>query len=264
MSWPGAGDPYYTAEGGVRRSYYSVSGVPTLVLDGVDDNPNFFQNPAQLQPVLNQVNAKPSFFMMNTIHAIHTTANEAVIEVDVDPYLSGDFTLYVAVLEANTTGNVASNGETYFTDVMMKMVPDASGIPITFTAGTHHKETLTVSLAGTHIEEMTDLKVVAFIQHNVTKSVMQSANSIETATAAVNNYTFDSVNIYPNPTRGIINITTDREIKVSFTDMLGRVVYTKDNIVEETTLDISELEKGIYIVSISDGEHKGTQKIIIE
>src|SRR5690606_27058179 len=28
MNWPGAGDPYYTAEGGVRRGYYGVNGVP--------------------------------------------------------------------------------------------------------------------------------------------------------------------------------------------------------------------------------------------
>ena len=30
MNWPGNGDPYYTAEGGTRRSYYGVSYVPDL------------------------------------------------------------------------------------------------------------------------------------------------------------------------------------------------------------------------------------------
>ena len=28
MSWPNGGDPYYTAEGNVRRTYYNVSSVP--------------------------------------------------------------------------------------------------------------------------------------------------------------------------------------------------------------------------------------------
>src|SRR5690606_24089689 len=34
MNWPGSGDPYYTAEGGVRRTYYGVNAVPELYVDG--------------------------------------------------------------------------------------------------------------------------------------------------------------------------------------------------------------------------------------
>jgi hypothetical protein len=34
MSWPPPGDPYYTAEGGVRRAYYGVTGVPSLFTGG--------------------------------------------------------------------------------------------------------------------------------------------------------------------------------------------------------------------------------------
>ncbi|MEA2041791.1 MAG: hypothetical protein U9N85_04485, partial [Bacteroidota bacterium] len=33
MSWPSPGDDYYTEEGGTRRSFYGISGVPTLYLD---------------------------------------------------------------------------------------------------------------------------------------------------------------------------------------------------------------------------------------
>lgn len=36
MSWPGTGDPYYTSEGGIRRSYYGVSAVPQTFLGGQD------------------------------------------------------------------------------------------------------------------------------------------------------------------------------------------------------------------------------------
>jgi len=34
MNWPGSGDPYYTAEGGVRRTYYAVNAVPTIFFNG--------------------------------------------------------------------------------------------------------------------------------------------------------------------------------------------------------------------------------------
>lgn len=43
MSWPGAGDPYYTAEGGSRRSFYSVNSVPKLFVNG-DEYENSLQN----------------------------------------------------------------------------------------------------------------------------------------------------------------------------------------------------------------------------
>ena len=36
MNWPGNGDPYYTQEGGTRRTYYGVSAVPQCFLDGED------------------------------------------------------------------------------------------------------------------------------------------------------------------------------------------------------------------------------------
>ena len=36
MNWPGNGDPYYTEEGGVRRTYYGVNAVPQCFLDGED------------------------------------------------------------------------------------------------------------------------------------------------------------------------------------------------------------------------------------
>jgi hypothetical protein len=34
MSWPGGGDPYFTAEGDTRKTYYTATGVPHLVIDG--------------------------------------------------------------------------------------------------------------------------------------------------------------------------------------------------------------------------------------
>jgi len=36
MNWPGNGDPYYTAEGGTRRSAYGVNAVPQLFCNGTD------------------------------------------------------------------------------------------------------------------------------------------------------------------------------------------------------------------------------------
>ena len=36
MNWPAPGDPYYTNEGGMRKTYYNVIGIPNLFMDAVD------------------------------------------------------------------------------------------------------------------------------------------------------------------------------------------------------------------------------------
>ena len=56
MNWPGNGDPYYTAEGGVRRNFYGVNAVPQCFLDGADQG-----YAAVATSVFDQHYAEPAF-----------------------------------------------------------------------------------------------------------------------------------------------------------------------------------------------------------
>ncbi len=177
MNWPGNGDPYYTAEGGTRRSYYGVNGVPTLYMDG-KENTHF--NTSTLQTKLDEEYALPAVVSLQAYYTI-TANNDVKVKVVGTPYVSGNFTLHIAVVEKETTGNVASNGETSFHNVMMKMVPDANGTTVACTDGTQFIERKQASLVGTNIEEMNDLEVVVFIQDDSTKTVFQATVATEDA-----------------------------------------------------------------------------------
>ena len=170
MSWPSPGDPYYTAEGGVRRVYYGVSGVPTLFIDA---NEGTHFNSAQLQADLDNELSVPAFFNISaTANIVGTTID---INADIIPYLdASDFTVQIAVVEKVTTGNTGNNGETEFHNVMMKMLPDASGTAVSFTSGTPENINLSTDLSSTFVEKYSDLEVVVFIQNNATKEVFQS------------------------------------------------------------------------------------------
>jgi hypothetical protein len=258
MNWPGSGDPYYTAEGGVRRNYYGVSGVPTTYIDG--DDPNFFGNPTTLQPKFDEAAAKPAYFGMLAGHEID--GNNITVEVITDPYIEGTFTLQVAVVEKTTTGNTGGNGETSFEYVMMKMLPNASGTVLNCTLGNPITTNFTFDMSSTNVEEMTDLAVIAFVQNNSNKEVMQSITSTENS-IGVDEVNFKSASIYPNPVNNILNINNAKGLTISLTDVLGRVVLSKNNISSAEQLNVSEFKSGTYFLKLSDGFKTRTKKIII-
>lgn len=260
MSWPNPGDNYYTAEGGVRRAYYNVGGIPQQFIGGT----KYTASAAGVNNGYNVEVGKDAFFTVNAIHAFRSSDNSVDIEVDIDPYVSGEFIVYAVVIEGTTTQNTGNNGETSFEHVMMKMVPDASGTTTMFTDGVHKNLTLNASMVGTNVEEISDLQVIVFIQHDTTKTIMQSKSSTADNTAAVDNLIFNKVEIFPNPTTGILNIKTDRVLDIKISDMLGREIYANNNVLDNSTIDLSNMEKGVYMVSVTNGIQTETKKIILE
>ncbi|MCF6183059.1 MAG: Ig-like domain-containing protein [Bacteroidales bacterium] len=221
MSWPSPGDPYYTAEGGVRRGYYGVSGVPTLFLDA---HKGTFDNTAQLQTALDNANNIPAYFTLNATHQI--TGDTISIQADILPYINAkDFTVQTAVVEKTTTGNIGNNGETEFHYVMMKMLPDAAGTKTSFSSGIHSYFSQTYDLSGTHVEDMNDLAVIVFIQNDKTKEIFQSGFSAEN--------TLPAPQVSFSPANGSTNIDNETDIKISFNQYMRFIdnsEITSDNI----------------------------------
>ncbi len=175
MNWPTSaafpsGDPYYTAEGETRKVFYGVNSITSLWING--SNYSTANNQAALTTHVNNEAAKPGYFELSGNRNL--TGNNAVINYNIIPYLSGSYVLHAAVIEKVTTSNVGNNGETSFKHVMMKMVPNASGTTLNLTSGTPVSGQISASLAGTFIEEETDLEVILFLQDPTTKQVMQS------------------------------------------------------------------------------------------
>ncbi len=167
MNWPGSGDPYYTAEGGVRRVYYGVSGVPDIYLDGVGTN-----NAAVNQATFNQHAEEPGYFDVRGSFTVD--GNNIHIVADVMPYVDVEARVYVSVNEKVTHGNVGTNGETEFHHVFMKMMPDGEGSTIDFTTGEIQRLEFTQDMSGTHVEEMSDLEVSIWVQNYGSKYVFNS------------------------------------------------------------------------------------------
>jgi len=71
-----------------------------------------------------------------------------------------------------------------------------------------------------------------------------------------------SIKIYPNPSSDIIYIKgTEKDLEATVTDLLGKLLLSEFITYE---LDISSLEKGTYILNLTDGINTSTHKIIKE
>lgn len=76
------------------------------------------------------------------------------------------------------------------------------------------------------------------------------------------------ISIYPNPTDGIIKLEFSNTIEntwIRIINVTGQVVYSEylENLSGIKTLDLSELNKGVYIISIENKNTNITQKITL-
>jgi hypothetical protein len=73
--------------------------------------------------------------------------------------------------------------------------------------------------------------------------------------------------IYPNPAKAYINLNIETLIgkgSIVVTDLYGKVAKTQLLSMGTNTVNISNLSKGFYLVSIITSEGKTTKKLIVE
>ena len=79
-------------------------------------------------------------------------------------------------------------------------------------------------------------------------------------TVSVDDFNQLDILIYPNPTSDIVYIDGNyTQLKVVVYDILGKQVINKPI---TNSIDISQLEKGVYTLQLSDGTKLTTQRII--
>ncbi|NML57228.1 M28 family peptidase [Chryseobacterium cheonjiense] len=98
---------------------------------------------------------------------------------------------------------------------------------------------------------------VGALQHFATAST----SLLATEEQALNK--LETVKVYPNPAKDILNIELAKDIKnfnLEITDMNGRLIITKEN---ETKINVSGLANGAYLATITTKDSKAVRKIII-
>jgi|GEM_PF-2704137 len=72
----------------------------------------------------------------------------------------------------------------------------------------------------------------------------------------------NAISLYPNPVKSVLNVKTSAPTKIMISDVLGRIrISTK---VENGTIDVSSLEKGIYFIQADVNNQLTNSKLIKE
>ena len=241
MNWPGNGDPYYTNEGGTRRDYYGVNAVPQCFLDGED------QGYAAIQQNVFDQHAERTAFM-DIRGSFSVDGNTITVKADIMPYIDAEARVFISVNEKETHNNVGGNGETSFHHVFMKMLPDAQGTTLNFTATENQHLEFTQDMSGTHVEEMSDLEVSIWVQNYPTKEMFNSHFA----------YEYTDVHPYPVENLTLTETTGPRGLLVASWDApangnpIGYDVYVNNVLVAENTTETEysfEGESGVFYVA---------------
>jgi len=80
-------------------------------------------------------------------------------------------------------------------------------------------------------------------------------------TVDIDEFVFDNIVVYPNPTTGNLNIKTSLSITYSLYNSIGKELVKNST---EETIDITELPNGIYFLSIRYGDKTFNKRIVKE
>jgi hypothetical protein len=225
-SWPGvdemnAANPTEVAD---RVTYYNVSGVPNVVLQG-----NYKQGaPGGMTQA--DVNAQFSMGSPVKIEVSEvdngSSRDVTVVVKTVGTVPSGTYKLYTAVVEnpRDYTTAPGNNGETHFPNVFRKMYPSTAGENVTPAAtGSSVTFNYTYTIDPTWVAA--NIKVVSFLQNTTTKEVL----NVGTVGDPVINYSLS------NPTTEISNVATG--VATSFSLTSGNTGNANEDFVYTLTSD---------------------------
>ena len=224
MNSPGSGDPYYTAECGIRAYYYDTATPSRLIVDGnyYNDLPFYYS----ANTLVNKSN-QPSFIKMES-EFIQIPVKLFKAKINITPYktYTGNYKIFVAIAEKVTNSNYVhesggGNGERDCYYVFKKFMTDMNGNAINLTKDQTVNVDLMYEFKGEYrrpfnanspinhdiehsVEDFNDLMLVYWIQDYDTKEVLQSGK-VDNSTLSITAYETDdnNVKVFP-PSDGIL------------------------------------------------------------
>lgn len=182
VNWPGANDPMYLhnpAENGARVSYYGVTGVPHVVVDGN----RFSGNSGDItQGIIDQLSTIESPMELRLSWELDETQSVVTVHVmgRTSAAIQGNLKLFIGVIEKEIHFNSApgTNGEKDFYDVMKKLLPGSQGLTIGELAADDYFA-YNFSWEVANFYDLSQIDAIAWVQNPTSKEVIQACGSSE-------------------------------------------------------------------------------------
>ncbi|HMB99520.1 MAG TPA: T9SS type A sorting domain-containing protein [Flavobacteriaceae bacterium] len=80
---------------------------------------------------------------------------------------------------------------------------------------------------------------------------------------STNNYSLEKIKIFPNPvSSNYVNIATTQDLDVILYNVLGKQILTEKVTSSQNTIDLSNFNKGIYLVKLISENGQVIKKLI--
>lgn len=115
--------------------------------------------------------------------------------------------------------------------------------------------------------ENMDIEYVAQITQGAVGAALHFAVGIEPVAGVTDNNVEDMLQIYPNPTNGVLYVQVkngiSEPIQATFFDVSGKKVYNTTILKTTKTIDLRFLTKGMYLARFENNGQIRTQKIVL-
>ncbi|NOR33098.1 MAG: T9SS type A sorting domain-containing protein [Bacteroidales bacterium] len=261
----------------VRAFNYGVPSVPYAVLNGGSE-PDYrydFSDPSQ-QPngedlKTSSLDISPFDLSLSTNFLSNSLEGRVRVSCKEEDFDS-NIQLYVVVIETLVTAYTGANQTTAFRNVVLDILPDATGELLGNEWGVGVSKNLDFSWNyASYLEDEEDLMLVAFIMDRDQGKILQSAIQEYSPWTGTGNRPADekALAIYPNPAHdyAYINLGTAVENAgaIRLVDLAGRSVLITEVVPGYSIykLDISSLAQGVYMVQWMDsGALRGHGKLV--
>jgi hypothetical protein len=245
-----------------RAFNYGLQGVPFAILNGGSrpEHQFDFSDPSN-EPntdLLQQVSLDaPVFDVDLAVNWMENSMEASVLTTCKVDTFNSNLQLYVVLIETSVTAYRGLNGDTAFRNVVLDILPLATGTLLgnNWFSGKTDLRTFSWDYAD-YVEDVEDLAVVAFVQDRDNWQVLQVVSNYLTPQVgnAVRRNETRSIAIYPNPAINqlYVNLGSGQEYygKIKITDLSGKMVLTVDVQpgIGLYRLDVSRLSRGVYMV----------------
>ena len=276
MNWPSPGnDPSYNPDGNTRKTYYGVTGIPDLFIDG---KPMTSNTAAYIQAQADQ----DAFVNLGLTYTV--TGNQINVTANVTPYAAfpGTYKLHIAIVENSYAYAASTTSQDEFHFVQRKMMPNGQGSNLATMAA---DQTQTFNQSHTMVfgspaqgnynawgTQLDGLTIVAFVQNNTTKEILQANFVPLAAEVGVSENALDQrLRVFPNPTEGVLNVQFDAPMagkaQIEVFNVLGERVFGATRATaagtQRETIDMSAFNSGIYFVNITADGVRASRKVTL-
>ena len=261
----------------VRAFNYGVPTVPYAVLDG-GYGPEYRYDFSSASEQPNEDALKSSSLVISPFDLTLKTnflgdrvEGQVLVSCKQDDFDS-NIQMYVVAVEELVTAYTGGNGATEFRNVVLDILPTASGKLLGNAWGEGVSRSLDFEwVYPSYVENIEDLMLVAFIMNRDQDQILQSeVQSYTPGTGfASGKWSTRALSIYPNPSLGFVYVNFGAEStqagNIRIIDLAGRTLQAEEVLpgYRIQKLDISDLPTGVYMLQWEEsGLLKGHAKLV--